>query len=465
MTAPTSSGAPAIAATARRRRRWVLVVAVVALAAVVVAGWCLRPARTQPPLPAGIEDPEVKEAIDAARQPVLNEPGSAAAWGRLAKVLLAQLFDREADACFAEAARLDPTDPRWPYGRAVIALKRRPEGVPALLRQALDAAGANWPVYRSVINFRLAEALLDAGQLAEAEEYFRTAQAHDPGDRHAALGLGLIAQARGDDATARQLLTAAAESPYARKYATMQLAALARHRGDTATAAALEEEIARLPNDAAWPDPLMDEIADMRVGQRAFERRVRQLEGASQHAEAAELYLKRIEKKPAAELYVGAGFNLARLREYDRALPLLREAVRLEPDSAKAQYTLALVLFSRAEREWLTTPGSPALLEMFREARDHARRAAEIRPGHAKSYLFWGLSLKFLGQPEAAIAPLKMGLACAPSDLELQLGMGRALLDARRPNEAEPYLETARRLSPPNDLRAAEELERLRGKK
>ena len=30
----------------------------------------------------------------------------------------------------------------------------------------------------------------------------------------------------------------------------------------------------------------------------------------------------------------------------------LRERVRLDPDSPQAQYTLALVLFSRAERKW-----------------------------------------------------------------------------------------------------------------
>ncbi len=446
------------------RRRALLVVGLLVLAAAAATGWwVLRPVPPVPPMPEGIEDPEVERVVVEARRPALDDPRSADAWGQYGKVLLAQLFDQEADACFAEAARLDPSDPRWPYGRAAIALKRRPAEAPALLRQTLAAAGDAWPVYRSVANLRLAETLLENNELDAAAERFRAEQQYDPQSPHAALGLGLIAQARGDNAAAAELLSQARGSPSARKHATMQLAALARARGDTAAAVRFDREIAALPADVAWADPFMDEIATLRVGQRAFERRVRQLEGARRHAEAAELYLERIKQKPSAELYVGAGINLARLREYDRAVPLLREAVRLDPNSAQAQYSLALVLFTRAEHESQTAPGGAAARALFGEAAEHARRAAEIRPGHAKSYLFWGMALKHLGEPQAALAPLKLGIACTPSDLELQLGMGQALVEAGRGKEAVPYLETAARLAPANDTRAAQALAKLRG--
>src|SRR5205807_2902359 len=125
------------------------------------------------------------------------------------------------------------------------------------------------------------------------------------------------------------------------------------------------------------------------------------------YAEAADVYLEQIDKQPNVQAYIGAGLNLARLREYDRAFPLLREAVRLEPDNAAAQFTLAHALFSRAEREWHTSPGLPQLKEWFREAVEHGRRATQQRPSYARAYLYWGLSLKYLGELGAAVEPLR----------------------------------------------------------
>src|SRR5437868_4746240 len=70
-----------------------------------------------------------------------------------------------------QAARLDPDDPKWPYARGLIALKRDPDNALPLLRQA--AAGISRPDYRAVANLQLAEALLERERLDEAEVLFR----------------------------------------------------------------------------------------------------------------------------------------------------------------------------------------------------------------------------------------------------------------------------------------------------
>jgi tetratricopeptide (TPR) repeat protein len=427
-----------------RNRVLVLGGALLALVCAVGTWWRLQTPRVTPPMPADIQDAEVRTAIEKARQLVFSDPDSAEAWGHLGRVLLAHLFDRDADACFAQAARLNPDDPMWFYGRGVIALKREPDKAIALLRQA--AAGISRPEYRSVANLQLAEAFLERENLDEAEKLFRAELESEPGNARAALGVGLIAKVRGHEKEAAAYLTIAQASPHARKIATAQLAATAD-----------------LPNDTAWPDPLLDGNMLLVVGRRGWERQVDQLERQGDYTQAVEKYLKKIEDEPTMQNYVGAGINLARLRDYDQALPLLRKAVEIAPQSAHAHYSLGAVLCGRAEREWESTPGGSQVKNWFQEAIDHSRRAADLRPDLARAYLHWGVALKYLGDPAAAITPLKKGVACHPADFDLQLVLGEVLVETGNAKEATSHLENARRLNP-HDPRPGQFLERLKNK-
>jgi Flp pilus assembly protein TadD len=426
--------------------------------------WRLRPAPPDPPLPGDIREAEVRRAIELARQGVLDEPRSAAAWGRLGMTLEAQLYETEADRCFAEAARLDPADASWPYYRGMYALKYDPDNALPLLRLAAKL-GHPAAEYGSALRLRLAEALLERRQFDEAEALFREEWQRDPDNPRAAYGLGLIALDRGDEHAAERFLTTARGSPTARKPATAQLAALARSRGDDAAAAAYEREVAALPTDfEAWPDPFVERIIRLQVGRDSQLREAARLERERRYAEAARVYLEQVEDEPTVRACMGAGLNLARIGDYGRALPLLRRAVALDPDGAQAHYTLALAQFSRAEERWQQAPGDADAKQWLGEALEHARRAAELKPDHAKAHLFWGLSLTYLGDPAAAVAPLRQGVACQPGDFHLQLGLGEALLASGRGEEARPYLENARRLDP-TDPRPPRDLERLRHKK
>jgi tetratricopeptide (TPR) repeat protein len=94
----------------------------------------------------------------------------------------------------------------------------------------------------------------------------------------------------------------------------------------------------------------------------------------------------------------------------------------------------------------------------------HARRATELRPDFAAAYLLWGRSLKFLGEPSAAVAPLRKGVACNPADFQLQFSLAEVLLEAEQDKEAQTYFENALRLDP-NHALTVQALERLRQKK
>lgn len=445
----------------RRRGRWILLLAVLLLAAGAAGAWWWRGRGTaiDPPTVSGIQDAEVQQAIDQARKRVFAQPRSADAWGFLGMILLAHRYDREADRCFAEACRLNPTQARWPYARGVIALKRDPDHALPFLRQAIACNATSDD--HTAMQLQLAEALLERQEFDEAERLFGEAWQHRPGNVRAAFGLGLIALARDDVQTARKYLTAARSHDYARKRATVQLAVLARTHGDLSTARTYEQEAAELPDDPRWPDPVLDETARLRVGRRGREREIDDLEKQGKIEEALRAYLEELRQHPTTWAYIGAGKNLARLNDYNRAVPLLRQAVRLDPDSTQAQFTLAQLQFAHAEKEWQQAPGSEEIKGWFREVVEHARRATELKPDHAMAYLFWGLSLKYLGDPAAAVVPLQRGVACRPEQIELQLALGETLLECGRLAEAETHLQNASRLDP-KDPRPPAALERLR---
>jgi tetratricopeptide (TPR) repeat protein len=446
-----------------RRWRWLLVAALLMLGGGAGVWWWFRaPVAVPPPLPANLTDPEVSQALQQARQKVVDNPRSALAWGQLGMTLEAHLYEPEADRCFAEAARLNPNDPRWPYFRGLHALKYDPDNAVAFLRQAADHA---LPGSASALRLRLAEALLERQQLDEAEKLFREEWQRESGQPRTAFGLGLIALARNDARAAEEFLTVARASPTARRPATAHLAALAHARGDKAAASRYERDVGPRSGDAlAWPDPLVDEILALQVGLDTRLKGVSELERQHRYDEAAQAYLDQLKNHPSTRAYVGAGLNLVRLGNYDQGLPLLREAVKLDPESSNPHYTLAQALFMRAEKQWAQTPDAPEAKEWLREVIVEARRTTELKRDHAWAYLFWGLSLRYLGEPAAALVPLRQGVACRPGEIELQLALGETLLEVGELREAETHLENARQLDP-KDQRPARALERLRSRK
>ncbi len=443
--------------------RWLVLVAVFLLAVAGAAWyWWSRPAPVDPPIPARIEDPEVQTALELARRQVRDRPESAAAWGHLGKTLLAHMFPHEADLCFAQAARLEPTNPMWIYARGMIAVREDPKRPVVMLREAV-ARGDPRSDLRADMAMQLAEVLLERGELDEAAELFRQELDRALNNPRAAFGLGVIAASRGDRPAAMNLLTIAWSSPYARKRASAQLATLARAHGDHETADRFEKQATSSPDDPPWRDPLFDGLGDLRVGRKGRERRATLLEQQGKYAEAAEVYLEQVARQPDAWAYVGAGLNLARLRKHQQALPLLRTAVRLWPDHAEAHFCLALALFTEASEQTKRAPAQ-RVREEFREAVAQARQAAEQRPNHPETYLIWGLALNGLGETRAAIEALRKGIICAPGDVRLQLALGEALLENGQLKEAQTHLETARQLAP-RDPRPAQALQKLRLKK
>src|SRR5262249_34745900 len=142
------------------RRRFVCFAVLFGTAALVAGlawfAWAWLAASGPPPVGLTGADPDVAAARAEARSALRQCPRSGAAWGRLGMVLRAHDFGPEANACFAEAERLDPRDPRWPYLQGLTLLLTDLDAGIAKVRRAVELCKP----LNTTPQLRLAEALL-----------------------------------------------------------------------------------------------------------------------------------------------------------------------------------------------------------------------------------------------------------------------------------------------------------------
>jgi tetratricopeptide (TPR) repeat protein len=446
------------------RRRLVYLALLALLAGTAAAGWYFWRRATSPRPPeadlTGAE-PAVAARVEEARAAVLRSPRSARAWGELGMVLRAHEFRAEADVAFAEAERLDPQNPRWPYLRALLVMARDPGAAVPLLRRAAALDGDE-PAPR----LRYAEELLRGGALAEAEELFRqvlreasdAAASGSPGARaalaRARLGLGQVSYQRGDwDACLEHLRQSAAAVPDVQATHSL-LAAVYHMRGDAGAAEEERRLAARLPDVPPWPDSYAEEVAEHRVSlEGLLEQSAEQL-AQGRVAEAVRSLETAAREHPQSfrpPLALGRLFLQA--GQYDRAAAAFEEAARRAPDNSQ-------VLFNSGF----------ALQRLGIERRDNAhfaaaaaryRQALALNPREAMAHLNLGLCLKELGDGDAAIRSFQEAVRHKPDHPGGHKQLGLLLLEAGRSTEARPHLEDAVRLAP-SDGEAAELLEKAR---
>ena len=134
------------ASNRRSRRLWrvTLALAVAATLGIGVLAYWKRVAPPVPPFPVPESlEPAVAKAVYAGRERVLSEPRSAAAWGELGEIFLANELEDEAYSCFQHADRLEPGTGRWAYLVAIVLINRgdRDAALPFLQRAVESGLG------------------------------------------------------------------------------------------------------------------------------------------------------------------------------------------------------------------------------------------------------------------------------------------------------------------------------------
>ena len=149
-----------------------------------------------PPLPVVVLEtfpPAAREAVSRLYKEASARPADAGAAGALGRMLHAWEQWDSAHQAYERAAALAPSDFDWTYLDAVV-LQRlaRYDGAASALRRALAAR----PDYLAA-RLKLAEVLLEAGDLAQSEQLFAPLTAIPAAEPAAQVGLGRINAARG----------------------------------------------------------------------------------------------------------------------------------------------------------------------------------------------------------------------------------------------------------------------------
>lgn len=390
-------------------------------------------------------DPELMEAVEAARARVKRAPYSADAWGQLAMLLRGVRLVEPAAACFAQAARLEPRNPRWHYLHGEAFLPGDPDSALPHLRRAARLWDQDNPPHVAPW-LRLAEVLIARGDLDEAETLLGQALAADPRNPSIHFQFGLLALAREDLPAARSSLLRCQHSPFTRQRAASRLAFVCGRLGKRAEADQFAAAAAALSPDSPWIDPFVAECLQLAVGKTEKLRRAEQMEARGQYQEAVRLLAEVTERSPDYQALVGLGRNLMRIGSLDAAEKALGSVARLDADNLQAHYFLAELAWAR---------------DQLSEVIAHADLAIARKSDHALSHLLRGRALRKSGQREQGLQALRTAVRSAPDLFEAQYRLGEALAEDGMKEEARTHLQQAARLAPA-DPRPGVALEKLR---
>jgi tetratricopeptide (TPR) repeat protein len=387
-------------------------------------------------------DAEIIEAVRAAQTAVREQPHSPEAWGRLGLVLRAHEFNDPGNFCFLQAETLDPKDPRWPYLLSIQLLANDREAGVSLLRRAVQLAGD-----AAVPRMRLAEVLLDGGELDEAETLFQGILDKTPDEARAHLGMGQIALRRNDTDRALDHLGRALRGAPKAKMVHLALAQTHRLRGDDKAAEDESRIVANLPEDWNWPDPVAQLPRQFWTGLRARMTQIDAFDKRGAREEAVVAARQAVRRYPDSPLvYLVLGEMLNRSKNFAAAEPALREAIRRDPQRAKAHFELGYALQAKGQT---------------RQAVESYRRTLELQPDFAVAHYNLALCLIGLQDTSGGERAFRAALRFRPEYPDALMALAVLLGRLDRAEEGLTFARQAARTALPEDGRAKALLKEL----
>jgi tetratricopeptide (TPR) repeat protein len=347
------------------------------------------------------------------------------------------------NACFAQAERLDPRQPRWPYLQASALWSTDPDAALPKLQRAVDLCDCVPDAPR----LQLGEMLLDRGRLEEAAQQFQRVLRHDPDNARAGLGLSRVAFERGELAQSIPYLDHARADVHTRKAAHILLAQTYERLGDKSKAEQELRQANELPNDTAWPDPFLDELLRYRVGRQVLLARADHLIHQGQYAKSLQVLKRTVQDYPdAAWAWVMMGRAYQGLKDLPASERALQKATELGPDLPEAHFYLGVAFF---------------LQKNYAAATTRFRKATDLKPDFALAHFNLGHSLKEQGDETAAMSEFRTAINCQPNYAPAHVNLAEILIKKGQRDEALVHLRHAVELDPSNK-KAKELLKQIR---
>lgn len=331
-------------------------------------------------------DWEVAESIQQAREAVKSSPRSAASWGHLAMVLHTHGVSGAADHCYTVASDLDKRDPTWPYLQGFMH-HDGPAGPEVSLPLYERAALLSPP--NSIARLRLADLLFELGRIEDAHREYLTLLADDPNDANALLGLGAVAESRGQYRDALRFLLPIVAEVRAQKRTCALLVNVYEHLGELESAQRERERLATLPD--TFPrsdrDPL-NQVASLRVGLNTRIEKASALREQQRFGEMLAALQETVARHPDSdEAWSILGIELQRSNDLKGAEQAMQRSISLAPKSAKHRFSLGMLQYSQ---------------QRYKEAEETFRRTLELKPTFGPAYFGLGECLKSLNDPIGA---------------------------------------------------------------
>ena len=352
-----------------------------------------------------------REAISRQYKEALARPNDAAAVGALGRLLQAWEQWDAAHAAYVRAHALAPAVLDWPYLDAIVLqrLVRQREAVDAL-RQALSVNAEYLPA-----RLRVAEVLLEAGDLQESRKLFEPLVAVPATEPAALVGLGRIAAAEGRHEDAVRAFERAVGLFPELGAAYYGLARSYRALGRTADAERAVSQHAQF--GARWPrldDPVLGSVVAVREDARATLQRGISLSAAGDVAGAIEAHTTALARDPSlVQAHVNLVGLYGRARDWAKAEEHYRTAVAKGFNNAEMHYDYAVVL--GLQGQW---DGAEAAY----------RKALEVNPLHVQSRNNLGQILERRRDFDGALAEYRQALEAQPTFRLARFNLGRMLL-------------------------------------
>jgi tetratricopeptide (TPR) repeat protein len=404
--------------------------------AALLGAWVASPQPAFPPLPTvGLDSypPAARDAIAHAARDAAAHDKDAGRVGALGRVLHAWEQWEAAHQAYARARTLAPRTFEWHYLDAVV-LQRlaRPGEAAAQLQVAASVAPEYLPA-----RVKLAESLLDAGNLEESQRLFSELTDSD-GAPAAAFGLGRIAAAQGRHAAAVEHFQRAISlyPEFGAAHYALALSYRALGRQDEARGA-LERHG---QYGARWPavaDPVLGTITTLRSDPGALLQRAVKLADAGDVDGAIAAHEAALAIDPSlAQAHANLIGLYGRQRRFAKAGEHYRAVVALGVNVADAHYDYGVLL---------------GLEERWDEAAEVYRRALAVNPLQAEAHNNLGQILERRRQFEPALVEYRSAIQARPTLRLARFNIGRMLIALGRPDEAVSELKG---LAEPRDAEA-----------
>jgi len=350
------------------------------------------------------------------------------AFGELGMIFNAYEFNQQAEICYQNAARLDPSQFIWSYYLARLYQETGRFEEALVLYQALEGRHTE----PALLQVRLAETYAEMSQFPQAREAFLQAFYMQPGAVVVLARLGELAVVEKQYQTAVYFLTLALQRLPDANRLHYSLGLAYRGLGDKEKARAHLTK--RGSVGVKTPDPWDDALEKLLRGERAYILRGRLAYAAGRYEEAVSAFRSALEfNQNSIPALVNLGVALAITTQADNAIEILKKVIVLDPDNITAHFNLAVLLMQKAD---------------FAQALIHLKPVAEVKSEDAEANLLLARAYEQTGQFEQAKGHYKKTVRINPQVADAWFSGARLLLREQNYTEALKVLEQGNKKLP-----------------